>query len=79
MFPSSESDPFLMTSRPSVYFAGNCDEFEARLVGDKGESIDNIEDGATRLVCVPSFASTGEVVKVNLRTLECEVISFNDV
>lgn len=79
MFPSSESDPFLMTSRPSVYFAGNCDEFEARLVGDKGESIDNIEDGATRLVCVPSFASTGEVVQVNLRTLECEVISFNDV
>lgn len=79
MFPSSESDPFLMTSRPSVYFAGNCDEFEARLVGDKGELIDNLEDGATRLVCVPSFASTGEVVKVNLRTLECEVISFNDV
>jgi DNA polymerase delta subunit 2 len=78
-FPSSESDPFVMTSRPSVYFAGNCDEFETRLVGEKGEPIDDAKDGATRLVCVPSFAATGEVVLVNLRTLACEVVSFNDM
>lgn len=79
-FPSSETDPFVITSRPSVYFVGNCDEFEARLVGGKGETIDTAaDDGATRLVCVPSFASTGEVVLVNLRTLECDVVSFNDV
>ena len=79
-FPSSETDPFVMTSRPSVYFVGNCDEFEARLVGGKGETIDTAaDDGATRLVCVPSFVSTGEVVLVNLRTLECDVVSFNDV
>mmetsp|Transcript_5004 Transcript_5004/g.10533 ORF Transcript_5004/g.10533 Transcript_5004/m.10533 type:complete len:440 (-) Transcript_5004:950-2269(-) len=79
-FPSSETDPFVMTSRPAVYFIGNCDEFEARLVGEKGETIDTAaDDDATRLVCVPSFSSTGEVVLVNLRTLECDVVSFNDV
>lgn len=79
-FPSSETDPFVMTSRPAIYFVGNCDEFESRLVGEKGESIDTAADtGATRLVCVPSFASTGEVVLVNLRTLECDVVSFSDV
>lgn len=83
-FPSSETDPFVMTSRPSVYFAGNCDEFEARLVDEKGETVDTdtdtaADDGATRLVCVPSFATTGEVVLVNLRTLECDVVSFKDV
>ncbi|KAK1741935.1 DNA polymerase delta subunit 2 [Skeletonema marinoi] len=78
--PSSETDPFVMTSRPAVYFIGNCDEFEARLVGEKGETIDTAaDDDATRLVCVPSFSSTGEVVLVNLRTLECDVVSFNDV
>ncbi|KAL7491879.1 hypothetical protein ACHAWT_005086 [Skeletonema menzelii] len=79
-FPSSETDPFVMTSRPAVYFVGNCDEFEARLVGEKGETIDTAAgDGATRLVCIPSFASTGEVVLVNLKTLECDVVSFKDV
>eukprot|EP00985_Skeletonema_marinoi_P007177 scaffold3135_cov181-Skeletonema_marinoi.AAC.2 len=79
-FPSSETDPFVMTSRPAVYFIGNCDEFEARLVGEKGETIDTAaDDDATRLVCVPSFSATGEVVLVNLRTLECDVVSFNDV
>jgi len=79
-FPSSETDPFVMTSRPAVYFVGNCDEFEARLVGEKGETIDTAAgDGATRLVCIPSFASTGEVVLVNLKTLDCDVVSFKDV
>ncbi|KAL7428013.1 hypothetical protein ACHAXM_001092 [Skeletonema potamos] len=79
-FPSSETDPFVMTSRPSVYFVGNCNEFEARLVGGKCETIDTAaDDSATRLVCVPSFAKTGEVVLVNLRTLECDVVSFTDV
>jgi DNA polymerase delta subunit 2 len=69
-----------MTSRPSVYFVGNCNEFEARLVGGKCETIDTAaDDSATRLVCVPSFAKTGEVVLVNLRTLECDVVSFTDV
>ena len=79
-FPSSETDPFVMTSRPGVYFVGNCDEFDARLVGEKGETIDTAaNDNITRLVCVPSFATTGEVVLVNLRTLECDVVSFSDV
>ena len=84
-FPSSESDPFVLNTRPTVYFVGNCDEFETRLVdanGDKidGAAVDKSDDGkdATRLVCVPSFALTGEVVMVKLRSLECEVLSFND-
>lgn len=91
-FPSYESDPFVLTRRPNVYFAGNCDTFETRLVNGRGEEI--IDDGGitatttttanddmvgmTRLVCVPSFALTGEVVLVKLRSLECEVLTFND-
>ncbi len=31
----------------------------------------------TRLVCVPSFAATGTLVLVNLRTLACHPISFD--
>ena len=82
-YPSSESDPFVLSTRPDVYFIGNCDKFETRLVDVDGEAIDERSDGKvgmcpTRLVCVPSFAVTGEVVLVKLRSLECEVISFND-
>ena len=80
-FPSSEFDPFVINSKPSVYFAGNCDEFETRLVDANGEEAsDGKAHGkdVTRLVCVPSFALTGEVVLVKLKSLECEVLSFND-
>lgn len=87
-FPSSECDPFVLSSRPDVYFAGNCEQFETRLVDSRGNAIDDStvlasgtdDEGAmTRLVCVPSFSLTGEVVLVKLKTLECEVMSFNDL
>ncbi|KAL3823337.1 hypothetical protein ACHAXA_010472 [Cyclostephanos tholiformis] len=38
-FPSCEYDPFVLTSRPNVYFAGNCDVYETRLVNCRGEEI----------------------------------------
>ena len=81
MFPSSEYDPFILNRRPAVYFSGNSDKFETRLVSRYGEEVENDADSndSTRLVCVPSFALTGEAVLVNLKTLDCEVISFNDV
>ncbi|KAL9188776.1 hypothetical protein ACHAXT_007154 [Thalassiosira profunda] len=80
-FPSQDEDPFVLRRRPDVYFAGNCDAVETRLVDEMGEAMD--EDDAeekegTRLVCVPSFAQTGEAVLVKLKSLECEVLSFND-
>lgn len=83
-FPSFESDPFVLNYRPDVYFVGNCDKFETRLVDVDGneinENCDDLVAGkcATRLVCVPSFALTGEVVLIKLNSLECEVVSFND-
>jgi DNA polymerase delta subunit 2 len=82
-FPSSESDPFVLSSRPDVYFVGNCDKFETRLVNFDCEEVDDsgddkVEKFVTRLVCVPSFALTREVVLVKLHSLECEVVSFND-
>lgn len=87
-FPTSEFDPFVLSSRPDVYFAGNCEQFETRLVDFCGNAIDdatvlargtNDEGAMTRLVCIPSFSVTGEVVLVKLKTLECEVMSFNDL
>mmetsp|Transcript_18437 Transcript_18437/g.36618 ORF Transcript_18437/g.36618 Transcript_18437/m.36618 type:complete len:581 (+) Transcript_18437:105-1847(+) len=88
-FPSSESDPFVMQTRPGIYFAGNCEKFETRLVDVNGDEVDEVDEAnamavegeqpVTRLVCVPRFAESGEVVLVKLNTLECEVVSFCDV
>ena len=78
----SSTDPFILPHRPDVYFAGNCDKFETRLVDGNGDEIakGGLAHGnnLTRLVCVPSFAKTGEVVLVKLQSLECEVVSFDD-
>eukprot|EP00957_Ditylum_brightwellii_P014780 1114590-Ditylum_brightwellii.AAC.1 len=60
--------------KPDVYFAGNCSKFESKLV-----SVDDDGKKKTRLVCVPSFAETGEVVLLNLDTLDCEVVKLNGV
>ncbi|XP_037825620.1 DNA polymerase delta subunit 2 [Lucilia sericata] len=69
-YPYIDSDPFIMKECPHIYFAGNCNEFSSLLhEGSKGQK--------TRLVCVPSFATTQSVAVVNLETLECHEISFN--
>lgn len=78
----STADPFILPHRPDLYFAGNCDKFETRLVDGIGDEIakSGLAHGNsfTRLVCVPSFAKTGQVVLVKLQSLECEVVSFDD-
>ena len=75
-FPAYDFDPFVLKSRPDIYFAGNCHAFETRMVDDNCNEVK--EGGKTRLICVPNFALTGEVVLVKLQSLECEVIEFSD-
>ena len=66
-YPAFEHDPFVMEEKPDLYFAGNCDKYSTK-----------ITDDGTRLICVPSFDRTGQAVLVNVKTLDCEVISFVD-
>lgn len=73
-FPYYDNDPFVMEECPHIYFAGNCSKFETKLI-EKNESGGSSK---CRLICVPSFAETGEVVLVNLDTLDCECVSFID-
>eukprot|EP00045_Choanoeca_perplexa_P003991 m.34786 g.34786 ORF g.34786 m.34786 type:complete len:494 (+) comp12341_c0_seq1:3-1484(+) len=65
-------DPFIITETPNVFFAGNQPEFATSTFEvPSGDSV--------RLVCVPEFASTGTVVLVNLKTLECTPLTFDGV
>jgi len=68
-FPFQNMDPFVLEKCPHVYFVGNQPRFETSLVeGSKGQRC--------RVVAVPRFAETGEVVLVDLETLGCEVIKI---
>ncbi|KAG5361559.1 DNA polymerase subunit delta-2 [Yarrowia sp. C11] len=65
-YPYGEDDPFIIRETPHVYFCGNQDEFQTSVIHHEGVSV--------RLVAVPRFDETGEVVLVNTRTLKAEVV-----
>lgn len=69
-FPEGQEDPLLMEKCPHVYFAGNCPEYDTKLIDEN-----NVK---CRLICIPSFVETGEAVLLNLSTLEVKRLQFLD-
>lgn len=70
-----EKDPFILTQTPHIYFAGNQPYFDARLVEGTGDNGGQVQ---VRLVAIPKFSETGELVLINLNspTLETTTIKF---
>lgn len=73
-YPFIMEDPFIMDSLPDVFFAGNMDEYATGVVenfaGAKGRN------HKTRLVCVPSFKITGQVVLLDIMSLDTQLVTF---
>lgn len=71
-YPFTDKDPFIISEDrlPNLLFSGNATHFDTSVWSSSGHN--------TRLVCIPSFKTTGEVVLVDLNspTLECSTISF---
>ncbi|XP_010672651.2 DNA polymerase delta small subunit isoform X1 [Beta vulgaris subsp. vulgaris] len=68
-YPFTDRDPFVLESCPHVYFVGNQDVYESRLLkGSEGQM--------ARIVTIPKFCETGVAVVLNLRNLECHTLSF---
>lgn len=67
-YPLNDRDPFLVEAAPDVYFIGNQDRFATR------EYQDSTTGHTVRVVLVPRFAQRGEVVLVNLASLECKLV-----
>ncbi|QUC18826.1 uncharacterized protein UV8b_03067 [Ustilaginoidea virens] len=68
-YPFQEDDPFVMKTCPHLFFVGCQPEFSTKVItGPEGQAV--------RLVTVPSFADTKEVVLVDMETLEVSVVSF---
>ncbi|KAF2141831.1 uncharacterized protein K452DRAFT_298492 [Aplosporella prunicola CBS 121167] len=66
-YPFQDSDPLLLLDCPHVYFAGNQPHFETSL-------IEGPEAQAVRLVALPRFVDTGEIVLLDAETLDVEVV-----
>jgi DNA polymerase delta subunit 2 len=75
-YPANELDPFVIETTPDIYFAGNCARFESREV--TRVCVDG-KVAVTRLICIPSFAETRQAVLLDLTTLDCTVVEFDDV
>lgn len=80
--PHAQQDPMVITEMPHIYFAGNSSSFDTTLhqverkIGSNDETTTELVQ--TRIICVPKFSDTKEVVLVNLETLDCELLRFDD-
>jgi DNA polymerase delta subunit 2 len=78
---SIPTSDFVLEETPKLYFCGNCEEGFATKLSSSSSSASSMgpnTNNKTRLICVPKFHETGEAVLVNLRTLEVELLRFQD-
>ncbi|KAL1863075.1 hypothetical protein VTK73DRAFT_6477 [Phialemonium thermophilum] len=69
-YPFQEDEPFVMTSCPHLYFVGCQPEFASRVIqGPAGQAV--------RLIAVPSFSTSREIVLVDTETLEVERVKIS--
>ncbi|PSR90793.1 DNA polymerase alpha/epsilon subunit B-domain-containing protein [Coniella lustricola] len=62
-YPFQDDDPFVMKDCPHVYFVGSQPEFGTRVIsGPEGQTV--------RLISVPSFSASKEIVLLDTETLE---------
>lgn len=68
-YPYQDRDHFVIEDCPHVYIVGNQPRFESSLIeGPTGQSV--------RLIAVPKFRDTGELLLLDAETLEVEVVKF---
>lgn len=68
-YPYQEKDQFVIEECPHVYFVGSQPRFETNVIeGPDGQAV--------RLIAVPKFKETGELVLLDVETLDVECIQF---
>lgn len=69
-YPFQDKDPFVIEECPHVSFVGNQPRYETAVIeGPAGQTV--------RLICIPKFKDTGEIVLLDTDTLETEIVRFN--
>ncbi len=68
-YPFQDKDQFVIQECPHVFFVGNQPNYETAIIeGPQGQSV--------RLIAVPKFKETGEVLLLDLDTLDVEMVKF---
>ncbi|KAL2857177.1 DNA polymerase alpha/epsilon subunit B-domain-containing protein [Aspergillus pseudoustus] len=86
-YPFQTNDPFVMLACPHLFFTGNQPQFKTAVIeGDNPLKLgEDTEMGGTdedtpvptvRLLSIPKFRETGELVLVDTETLEVELVKF---
>ena len=77
-YPYLTTDPFVLRHSPDLYVVGCQPEFATRLVRSDEIDVDagEEEQRRCRVVLVPQFKSTGELVLVNMRNLDVRCVKF---
>ncbi|KAJ5403856.1 DNA polymerase delta subunit 2 [Penicillium cosmopolitanum] len=86
-YPFQEVDPFVLEACPHIFFAGSQPSFKTTLIDDMiplrldggdTEMTDTGNNSPTRVrvLSIPRFQKTGELVLVDTETLEVEVVRF---
>ncbi|KAK5104651.1 DNA polymerase delta small subunit Cdc1 [Lithohypha guttulata] len=68
-YPFQDHDPFVLTECPHVFFAGNQPRFDTCTI--EGPSAQQV-----RLFTIPRFRQTGEIVLLDMETLDVEIVKF---
>ncbi|RAL08937.1 DNA-directed DNA polymerase delta subunit POL31 [Aspergillus homomorphus CBS 101889] len=87
-YPFQTHDPFVIETCPHIFFAGNQPRFKTAVIeGDMPLKLngtdtemtgtdDNTLGPRVRLLSIPKFKETGELILVDVETLEVEVVKF---
>ncbi|XP_015189523.1 PREDICTED: DNA polymerase delta subunit 2-like isoform X2 [Polistes dominula] len=67
-YPYFQNDPFIIKECLDIYFVGNMEKYETKVISDEGHIV--------RLVCIPNFSKTRTAVLLDLESLETFPISF---
>lgn len=69
-YPFQERDQFVLEECPHVFFVGNQPRFDSKVVeGPQGQRV--------RLITIPRFHETGELLLLDSETLDVEVVKFD--
>jgi len=69
-YPFQEDDPFVVRECPHVYVIGNQEKFVTSI-------IDGDQEQRVRIVTIPKFRETGQIVLMDLETADVEVVEFD--
>ncbi|KAF3481617.1 DNA polymerase subunit delta-2 [Arthroderma uncinatum] len=75
-YPFQDKDPFVIQSCPHVMFTGNQPRFQSTIIEGGPEGTGDETVTKVRLIALPKFHETGEIVLLDAETLSVEVVKF---